>query len=131
MDERILFSFPCLLGSFFFFPLSVTKRGHAHADHVGCSQVIAYLWAARACGPSMSPQFPALFGSFLASTMLEDIPFFSIPNHRERYVHFTNIPLPLSPTSSILHVNFVDIIHNWPRKFNILLPYSLRYDRFN
>ena len=33
----------------------VTKRGHAHADHVGRSQVIAYLWAARACGPSMSP----------------------------------------------------------------------------
>lgn len=24
-----------------------------------CSQVIAYLWAARACGPSVSPWFPS------------------------------------------------------------------------
>lgn len=47
----------------------MTKRGHAHADHVGCSQVIAYLWAARACGPSMSPLTPIL--TFVSSTMLE------------------------------------------------------------
>ena len=58
-----------LLSFFSSFLQFVTKRGHAHADHVGCSQVIAYLWAARACGPSMSPLTPIL--TFVSSTMLE------------------------------------------------------------
>lgn len=60
---------PFLLSFFSSFLQFVTKRGHAHADHVGCSQVIAYLWAARACGPSMSPLTPIL--TFVSSTMLE------------------------------------------------------------
>lgn len=50
---------------------------------------------------------PPLLGSFFASTMLEDI-LFSIPNHRERYVHFT-----ITPASNFTR-QLVDIINNWP-----------------
>lgn len=105
-------SFSPLGSSFlFFFFRSVTKRGHAHADHVGRSQVIAYLWAARACGPSMSPRLPSLHGSFLASTMPVDIPFSPF---RISLAGATST-LQSSPASNFAR-RLVDIIHNWPGK---------------
>lgn len=113
-DGRILLSFPSLPlapFSFFFFFRSVTKRGHAHADHVGRSQVIAYLWAARACGPSMSPRLPPLLGSFLASTMPVDIPFSPF-----RIISRALRPLYNHPPASNFARRLVDIIHNWPGK---------------
>lgn len=94
----------------------MTKRGHAHADHVGCSQVIAYPWAARACGPSMSPLTPIL--SFVSSTMLEGTALWARTGaHRLFLASYLRAPTPIRFTSSLLNGEMTDLIRDLMRVY--------------
>lgn len=80
----------------------------------GCSQVIAYLWAARACGPSVSPWLPSNpLPPFLSSPLRFLAPSSTLARYRHQNQVAFFRSFDISPLIQITHTLLLYIISHF------------------